>query len=85
MVNQGRMPRMMYVAAQLKQAKIFDDTYKPSPSTEARQITRQVAIPRSLGVSQPENHERPPSKRARRVSRKINTQADNEGWGPTIA
>ena len=85
MVNQGRMPRMMHVAAQLKQSQMFEEAYVPSRSNEARQITRLDAIPRQLGVSQPDNHERPPSKRARRVSKKINYQADREGWGPTIA
>ena len=85
MVNQGRLPRMMHLAAQLKQSQIFEEAYVPSRSNEARQITRLDAIPRQLGVSQPDNHERPPSKRARRVSKKINYQADREGWGPTIA
>ena len=73
------------MTAHLKQSKMFEDAYMPPRSNDPRQQTRLAAIPRSLGVTQPDNHERPPSKRARRVSRKVNIQADKEGWGPTLA
>ena len=85
MVNQGRLPRMLHMTAQLKQSRIFETAYIPSSSDDPRRQIRLSAIPRSLGVSQPDNLERPPSKRPRRVSRKVNHQADKEGWGPTLA